>query len=65
MEDDHYQFPYRLSYVLFDLATHSEYSEPLREGAAPVEEDDWTRAAIEKMDKIDNFPKELIGLNTI
>lgn len=39
----------------YDLATYPEYAEPLREEAAYVECDDWTKAAIEKMDKIDNL----------
>ena len=56
---------HRPSHVLYDLATYPEYAEPLREVAAPVECDDWTKAAIEKMDKIHDFFKESMRFNTI
>lgn len=52
--------------VLYDLAMYPEYIEPLREEAARlVECHGWTKAAIEKMDKIDSFIKESMRLNSI
>jgi len=48
-----------LSHVLFNLATHSSYIEPLREEiSAIVKTEGWTQAATQNMRKLDSFMKE-------
>ncbi|KAI6014568.1 hypothetical protein PISMIDRAFT_6861 [Pisolithus microcarpus 441] len=45
--------------AVYDLAAHPEYIVPLREEVdAVVRQDGWTKAAIDKMYKIDSFLKE-------
>ncbi|KAF8351221.1 cytochrome P450 [Amanita rubescens] len=45
--------------ILYDLANHSEYMQPLREEIeAVVQEDGWTKAAMGKLRKLDSFMKE-------
>ncbi|KAI6111835.1 cytochrome P450 [Pisolithus croceorrhizus] len=48
-----------LTRAVYDLAAHPEYLVPLREEVdAVVRQDGWTKAAIDKMYKVDSFLKE-------
>ncbi|KAL4076615.1 cytochrome P450 [Scleroderma yunnanense] len=55
--------------VLYNLAAHPEYLQPLREEVnSVVHQDGWTKAAIDKMHMIDSFLKEshrLGGTNSL
>ena len=45
--------------ILYDLANHSEYIQPLREEIeAVVQEEGWTKAAMGKLRKLNSFAKE-------
>jgi hypothetical protein len=49
---------------LYDLAVHPEYVKEMREEAdAVIEEHGWTKAAMQKMRKIDSFLKESQRVN--
>ncbi|KAJ7455001.1 cytochrome P450 [Mycena galericulata] len=53
-----------LTHVLFDLTTHPEYFQPMREEAERViKEEGWTKAALNNMHKIDSFVRESQRLN--
>jgi len=48
-----------ITQVLYRLLVQPEYMEPLRQEAdAAISEEGWTRAAIDKMDKMDSFLRE-------
>ncbi|KAJ7870824.1 cytochrome P450, partial [Mycena olivaceomarginata] len=52
-------------YALFDLTTYPEYLLPMREEAERVvEEEGWTKAALNSMVKIDSFLRESQRINT-
>ncbi|KAF8347875.1 cytochrome P450 [Amanita rubescens] len=52
-----------LTHALFDLATYSDYVEPLRrEAEAIIREEGWSKAAISKLSKLDSFVKESLRL---
>ncbi|KAF8702620.1 hypothetical protein AX14_014402 [Amanita brunnescens Koide BX004] len=54
------------TYVLYDLATHPEYVQPMRdEVEAALQEDGWTHTAIGKLSKVDSFVKESLRLSVI
>ncbi|KAF8736329.1 hypothetical protein AX14_000503 [Amanita brunnescens Koide BX004] len=54
------------TYVLYDLAIHPEYVQPMREEVeAVIQEDGWTQAAIDKLSKVDSFVKESLRLSVI
>lgn len=54
-----------LTHSLYDLAIHPEYVDEMREEArAAVEEYGWSKAAMQKMRKIDSFMKESLRLNS-
>lgn len=47
------------AYVLYRLAVHPEYAQVLREEVdAVAKEEGWTKAAMQKMRKVDSFLKE-------
>lgn len=49
---------------IYDLAIHPEYVKELREEAeAMIAEHGWSRAALQKMHKVDSFLKESFRLN--
>ncbi|TFK66282.1 cytochrome P450 [Pluteus cervinus] len=56
-------------HILYDLAAHPEYAEPLRqELAAVLVGDDWSKVAMTKLRKLDSFIKEsqrLSGTNAL
>jgi len=55
-----------LTHSLYDLAIHPEYVEDMRkEAEAVIAEDGWTKAAMQKMRKIDSFLKESQRLNSL
>lgn len=55
-----------LTHSLYDLAVHPEYIQAMREEAEKIiEEDGWTKAAMQRMRKIDSFLKECQRLNSI
>jgi cytochrome P450 len=48
-----------LTNVLFNLATHTSYVEPLREEISKIiQEEGWNKISLEKMRKLDSFIKE-------
>ncbi len=48
-----------LGHVLFNLATYTSYVKPLREEiSSVVRTEGWTKAALDKMHKLDSFVKE-------
>ncbi|KAJ3557279.1 hypothetical protein NP233_g11785 [Leucocoprinus birnbaumii] len=48
-----------MTHALYDLVSHPEYIEEMREEAeAMIEEHGWTKAAMQKMRKIDSFLRE-------
>lgn len=48
-----------LTNALYDLATHPEYAEPMRnEVVSVLQTDGWTKASMGKMRKVDSFIKE-------
>jgi len=50
--------------VLYSLLSHPEYIEPLREEVeAVVAEEGWTKAAMDKMHKIDSFVRETMRID--
>jgi len=52
-----------LTHALFDLATHSEYVEPLRqEVEVVIRKEGWSKASIIKLGKLDSFIKESMRL---
>ena len=54
------------TYVLYDLATHPECVQPMRdEVEAALQEDGWTQATIGKLSKVDSFVKESLRLSVI
>ena len=54
------------TYVLYDLASHPEYAQPMREEVeAVLREEGWTYAAIGKLSKVDSFIKESLRLSLI
>jgi hypothetical protein len=60
-----YSFPQALTHSLYDLVTHPEYVDDMRkEAEAIIEEDGWTKAAMQRMRKIDSFLKESQRLNS-
>jgi hypothetical protein len=51
---------------LYRLLSHPEYIEPLRqEVEAVVAKEGWTKAAMDKMHKIDSFMREMQRLDNI
>lgn len=54
------------TYILYDLATHPEYVQPMREEVeAALSDEGWTHAAINKLSKVDSFIKESLRLSII
>ncbi|TFK66593.1 cytochrome P450 [Pluteus cervinus] len=57
------------THILYDLASHPEYAEPLRQELATVlVGDDWSKVAMTKLRKLDSFIKEsqrLSGSNAL
>ncbi|KAF8687632.1 hypothetical protein AX14_003646 [Amanita brunnescens Koide BX004] len=54
------------TYILYDLATHPEYVQPMRDEVEAVLRDEgWTYAAINKLSKVDSFIKESLRLSII
>ena len=52
--------------VLYRLLSHPEYVEPLRhEVETAVAEEGWTKAAMDKMHKIDSFLREVQRLDGV
>jgi cytochrome P450 len=52
--------------VLFDLATRPEYVQPMRdEVESVIEEEGWSKAAVDKLRKLDSFVKESLRLSPI
>lgn len=52
------------THALFHLATHPEYIQPLREEVESViEQDGWTKLAMQKMRKLDSFMRETQRVN--
>jgi hypothetical protein len=50
--------------ALYDLLSNPEYIEPLRHDVeTAVAEEGWTKAAIDKMHKIDSFLRESLRIN--
>ena len=48
-----------ITHALFDLASSPEYLHPLREEADEViQREGWTKAAVDRMPKMDSFIKE-------
>jgi len=55
-----------LTSVLYDLATHPEHVQPMREEVeAALQEGGWTPAAIGKLSKVDSFVKESLRLSVV
>ncbi|KAJ3556908.1 hypothetical protein NP233_g11870 [Leucocoprinus birnbaumii] len=55
-----------LTHSVYDLAVHPEYVKEMREEAEKIlEEDGWTKPAMQRMRKIDSFLKESQRLNSI
>ena len=51
--------------ILYRLLSHPEYVEPLRhEVETTVAEEGWTKAAMDKMHKIDSFLRETQRLDS-
>ena len=58
--------PQAFTYTLFDLATHPEYVQPLRDEIEGVlREEGWTKTAMGKMSKLDSFFKETMRLSAM
>ncbi|KAF8321460.1 cytochrome P450 [Amanita rubescens] len=54
------------TYILYDLATHPEYVQPMREEVeAALQEDGWTHASIGKLSKVDSFVKESLRSSVV
>ncbi len=54
------------TYVLYDLASHPEYAQLMREEVeAVLRPEGWTHAAIGKLSKVDSFIKESLRLSTM
>ncbi len=54
------------TYVLYDLANHPEYAQPMREEVEVVlRPEGWTHAAIGRLSTVDSFIKESLRLSTI
>ncbi|KAF8335539.1 cytochrome P450 [Amanita rubescens] len=54
------------TYILYDLATHPEYVQPMREEVeAALQEGGWTHASIGKLSKVDSFVKESLRSSVI
>lgn len=52
------------THALYDLAANPQYIQPLREEAEKsLTEEGWTKAAMDKMRKVDSFLKESMRLN--
>lgn len=48
-----------IRHAVFDLLSHQEYIQPLREEVEEVlQSEGWTKSAIDQMHKIDSFVKE-------
>jgi hypothetical protein len=57
--------PQAVTQSLYDLATHPEYVTDMRDEAETIiTEDGWTKAAMQRMHKIDSFLKESQRLNS-
>jgi cytochrome P450 len=55
-----------LTHSLYDLAVHPEYVRDMREEAEKIiEEEGWTKTAMQRMRKVDSFLKESQRLNSI
>lgn len=53
-----------LTYTLFRLAAHPEYTKVLRQEAdSTVEDEGWSKDALDKMHKLDSFLKECQRMN--
>ncbi|KAF8621411.1 hypothetical protein AX15_007823 [Amanita polypyramis BW_CC] len=54
------------TYMLYDLATHPEFVQPMREEVeSALQEEGWTHTAINKLSKLDSFVKESMRLSGI
>lgn len=54
------------THALFDLASNPEYLKPLREEVETVtKREGWTKAALDKMHKVDSFVKESQRLHPV
>jgi len=54
------------TYILYDLATHPEYVQPMREEVeAVLQGDDWTHTSISQLSKVDSFAKESLRSSVI
>jgi len=54
------------THAFYHLLSHPEYIEPLRqEVEAVIEEEGWTRAGIDRMQKLDSFVRETLRIDSI
>ena len=55
-----------MTHALFDLLSHLEYLQPLREEVEEIiQREGWTKSAVDQMYKIDSFIKESQRLHPI
>ena len=55
-----------VTHSLYNLATHPEYVQPLREEIeAVIQEQGWSKASVANMTKLDSFVKETMRLSPI
>ena len=58
--------PQTVTHTLYNLATHPEYVQPLREEIESViQEHGWRKASVTKMTKLDSFVKETMRLSPV